>query len=253
MGGLIPSVEFRIINLILGVLGPAAMYFLWSLLYFTYHYFEQYRKSLRYETVIRDTELSQLRSQLNPHFIFNALNSIRALVDEDPKKSKLAITQLSSIIRNSLLTDKSKLVRMEEEIQTVRDYLGLESIRFEERLKATVDMNPHTKYFQIPPMMIQTLVENGIKHGISKQKEGGFIEVKTYLESDFLIIQIRNSGVYLEKQQSKQKYGLSNTRKRLELIYGDKADFKIENEKDKVVLMQITLPRDTRHESNIDR
>ena len=250
MGSLIPSIELRWVNLVLGVVGPSAMYFLWSLLYFSYHYFEQYNKALKYETVIRDTELSQLRSQLNPHFIFNALNSIRALIDEDPKKSKKAISQLSGIIRNSLLTDKSKLVRIEEEIQTVKDYLGLESIRFEERLKASVEMNPHTRYFQIPPMMIQTLVENGIKHGISKQKKGGFIEVRTFLESDFLIIQIRNSGVYLEDHQTNQKYGLSNTRKRLELIFGEKADFKIENEKDNVVLMQITLPRESIHESS---
>ena len=226
------------------------MYLLWSLLYFAYHYFEQYNKSLKYETVLRDTELSQLRSQLNPHFIFNALNSIRALVDENPKKSKKAISQLSSIIRNSLLTDKSKLVRLEEEIQTVRDYLGLESIRFEERLKTSVDMNEYTRYFQIPPMMIQTLVENGIKHGISKQKKGGFIDVKTFLESDFLLIQIRNSGVYLDEAQTDQKYGLSNTRKRLALIYGEKAEFKIENEEENVVLMQITLPRESVHESD---
>jgi sensor histidine kinase YesM len=250
MGTLMLSVEFKTINLFLGILGPAAMYFLWSLIYFTYHYFEQYNKSLKYEAVIRDTELNYLRSQLNPHFIFNALNSIRALIDENPKKSKVAITQLSGLIRNSLQSDRQELVRLEEEIQMVEDYLGLESIRFEERLDTKIEMDQHTKYYKIPPMMIQTLVENGIKHGISKEKNGGFIEVKTFLESDFLFIQIRNTGVYLESHQADKKFGLSNTRKRLELIYGEHASFHIFNEKENIVLMEILLPRDPINENN---
>ena len=119
-----------------------------------------------------EIELNNLKSQLNPHFIFNALNSIRALVDENPSKSKQAINQLSNILRNSLASDKKGLTKFEDELKIVKDYLGLESIRFEERLKTEFDIHPDSQKFLVPPLMIQTLVENGIKHGISKLTAG---------------------------------------------------------------------------------
>ena len=244
MGTLMISIELRSHNIILGILGPSAMYFLWSLVYFTYHYFEEYNRSLQYQTVIRDTELNNLRAQLNPHFIFNALNSIRALVDEDPIKSKSAITQLSNILRNSLQIDKRKLVLFQDEIATVTDYLSLESIRYEERLRVEWDISKRTHKIKIPPMMIQTLVENGIKHGISKLKTGGTISILARIEGDFLVVQIRNSGVYLnDKPKSKRGYGLENTRKRVELIYGELARFSIKNEAENTVLTELVLPK----------
>lgn len=244
MGTLIISIEQRPINVLLGIMGPSAMYFLWSLVYFTYHYFEEYNKSLQYEAVIRDTELNNLRAQLNPHFIFNSLNSIRALVDEDPRKSKSAITQLSNILRNSLQVDKKKLILLQDEMATVEDYLSLESIRYEERLNIDLDISKRTHKVKIPPLMIQTLVENGIKHGISKLKAGGTITIMTRIEGDFLVVQIRNSGVYLNnKPAEKIGYGLNNTRKRIELIYGDQARFKIKNETENTVLTELVLPK----------
>lgn len=244
MGTLIVSVELRPINILLGILGPSTMYFLWSLVYFTYHYFEEYNKSLRYEAVIRDTELNNLRAQLNPHFIFNSLNSIRALVDEDPRKSKSAITQLSNILRNSLQVDKQRLVLLQDEMATVEDYLSLESIRYEERLNVELDISKRTHKVKIPPLMIQTLVENGIKHGISKLITGGTISVMARIEGDFLVVQIRNSGVYLNNKPSKIRgYGLDNTRKRIELIYGDQARFSIKNETKNTVVTELVLPK----------
>lgn len=244
MGTLIMSVELKPINMLLSILGPTSMYFLWSLVYFTYHYFEEYNKSLQYQAVIRDTELNNLRAQLNPHFIFNALNSIRALVDEDPQKSKSAITQLSNILRNSLQVDKEKLVLLQDEMTTVEDYLSLESIRYEERLKVELNISERTYKIKIPPMMIQTLVENGIKHGISKLKSGGTVSVMSRIEGDFLVVQIRNSGVYLDHKPTKTSgYGLANTRKRIELIYGDMARFSIKNETENTVLTELVLPK----------
>ncbi|MGL1888229.1 MAG: histidine kinase [Reichenbachiella sp.] len=244
MGILVLSVELKPVNFIFGVIGPAAMYFLWSLIYFAYHYFEQHNKSLQYEALIKDAELQHLRAQLNPHFIFNALNSIKALVDEDPEKSKHAITQLSSIFRNSLSAEKKRLVRLEEEMNTVHAYLGLEAIRYEERLQVKVDIEESTNYVEIPPMMIQTLVENGIKHGIAKLKEGGVIGLKTYSHMDNVHIQIRNTGVFLPSENIKEKgYGLENTKERLALIYREEAKFMIGNESDNVVLTEIVIPK----------
>ena len=137
------------------------IFFLWSVLYFTYHYFDRYSKSLKYEASMIEIELNNLKSQLNPHFIFNALNSIRALVDENPAKSKQAINQLSNILRSSLASDKKGLTKFEDELKIVKDYLGLETIRFEERLRTEFDIHPDSQKYLVPPLMIQTLVENG--------------------------------------------------------------------------------------------
>ncbi len=223
---------------------------LWSVLYFTYHYFERYNISLKYEASMVQIELNNLRSQLNPHFIFNALNSIRALIDENPAKSKQAINQLSNLLRNSLTQDKKGLTKFDDELRVVRDYLGLESIRFEERLQTEFDIHPDSSSFFVPPLMIQTIVENGIKHGISKLTKGGLIQVKTYTQNDQLKIHIRNSGHMVNGvKRSTKGLGIKNTQQRLKLLYGDRASFRIVNEKDNFVLTEIILPQTRSYES----
>jgi two-component system, LytTR family, sensor kinase len=223
------------------------LFFLWSVFYFAYFFVEQYNKSLRYEASRIEIELNNLKSQLNPHFIFNALNSIRALVDENPKKSKQAINHLSNILRNSLAADRIGLTKFEDELKIVKDYLSLETIRFEERLKTEFDIHPDSGLFLVPPLMIQTLVENGIKHGVSKLTEGGTVSVKTSVENAMLKIQIRNSGQYhlyhVNGIKRKGGLGLKNTAQRLKLLYGENASFKIENESDTFVLTEIIIPQ----------
>ncbi|MFY0653343.1 MAG: histidine kinase [Cyclobacteriaceae bacterium] len=242
LGILITSVELKSINILLGILGPTAMYFLWSLIYFTFHYFQQYNKSLKYEAVINEIELNHLKTQLNPHFIFNALNSIRGLVDENPAKSKSAITRLSNILRNSLTMDKKKLIDLEEEIGIVQDYLELESIRYEERLKVSYEIRGGVNAQKVPPMMMQTLVENAVKHGIARLKDGGEIKIGARKLDNDLIINIENSGQYNGDLNTEAGYGLSNTKKRLELIYGDKAALSISNTNKDTVLTTIVIP-----------
>lgn len=219
------------------------LFLFWSLAYFIYLYFERYNTSLKYEATIRETELNNLKFQLNPHFIFNALNSIRALVDENPQKSKKAITQLSHILRNSLNSDRKKLVPFSEELRTVKDYLGLESIRYEERLRVRYKITEGSEQFQMPPLMLQTLVENGVKHGIANLKKGGEVTISTYLKADQLVVQVRNTGQLDEEKKLEAGFGLSNTKKRLEMIYGKEARFKIKNEDPKTVLTEIKLPK----------
>lgn len=164
--------------------------------------------------------------------MFNALNSIRALIEENPERAKSAITQLSNIFRYSLRIERQETVPLEEEIQTVVDYLALEQIRFEERLKYNVTIDPKSKRIEIPPMMIQTLVENGIKHGISKRQEGGLIDVSTKVNETMLEIIIKNSGYYDEKDSKiSNGYGVNNTKQRLNLIYSEKGTFSIFNDK----------------------
>jgi LytS/YehU family sensor histidine kinase len=221
----------------------AIIFFLWSVLYFVYNYFESYNKSLKLEASAHQIELKNLKSQLNPHFIFNALNSIRALVDENPKKSKHAINQLSNILRNSLVSEKRGLTRFNDELRIVKDYLGLESIRFEERLRTEFIIDPRSEDFMVPPLMIQTLVENGIKHGISKLTQGGLVQILTVVEKERLKIQIRNSGKYVNGiKRNVSGLGLENTRQRLRLIYGDDASFRILTENNNFVLTEINIP-----------
>jgi Putative regulator of cell autolysis len=236
------NTAFDPLNILGQALFYAIMFFLWSVLYFVYNYFERYNKSLKHEAFVKEIELSNLKSQINPHFIFNALNSIRALVDENPAKSKQAINQLSNILRNSLVKEKKGLTRFEDELKVVRDYLGLETIRFEERLKTEFEIDPASKDFLVPPLMIQTLVENGVKHGISRLTEGGVIQLTTKVEHDQLKIKIRNSGHYHVNGKKRTGLGVNNTIQRLKLLYGDSARFKIANENDKFVLTEIDIP-----------
>ncbi len=225
-----------------GMFFYAIIFFLWSTLYFIYTYVERYNTSLRYEASVKEIELLNLKSQLNPHFIFNALNSIRALVDENPQKSKQAINQLSSILRSSLTMEKRGLTRFDDEMKMVHAYLGLEGIRFEERLQTKFDIHPDSHDFMVPPLMIQTLVENGVKHGISKLTKGGVIDVSTKVDENGLKVFIRNSGHYVNGHALSEGLGLSNTIQRLKLLYGENAHFKITNEKDNFVLTEIHLP-----------
>ncbi|WP_461104934.1 sensor histidine kinase [Spirosoma koreense] len=225
----------------------------WVLSYTAYHYVEENRNAeierILLKTSIRETEAKVLRSQLNPHFVFNALNSIRALVYENPTKAQQGITQLSNLLRNSLLADRRKTVELREEIKTVEDYLALEKVRYEDRLTSHIDLDGRTLFWQVPPMMLQTLVENAIKHGVSTAVGGGFVEVKSNIVADKLHILIRNTGVLGDKEAS-GGFGLANTAQRLELLYGPEASFHIFQENDHpdprtggpVVCADITIP-----------
>jgi two-component system, LytTR family, sensor kinase len=249
LGLFIPSVAFNLAT-IWGLSSVyAVIFFLWCILYFTFHYIDQYNKSLKYEASMVQIELNNLKSQLNPHFIFNALNSIRALVDENPVKSKQAINQLSNILRRSLASDKKGLTKFDDELKIVKDYLGLESIRFEERLKTEFDIHPDSHDYYVPPLMIQTLVENGIKHGISRLTAGGIIQVRTTVENDRMKIQIRNTGQLNGQLKEAEGLGIKNTVQRLKLIYGQNASFRIVNENNNFVLTEIVVPQRNNYES----
>lgn len=239
--------NFRILFEPENIFGLSAVYFfiflLWSGAYFVYNYFLAYNNSLKLEASMREIELSNLKSQLNPHFIFNALNSIRALIDENPVKSKQAVTQLSGLLRSSLSAGRTNLTSLEEELRIVKDYLGLESIRFEERLTTEFQIDPQALKFQVPPLMLQTLVENGIKHGISRLTRGGLIQIIAEVNNDRLHFCVRNSGqITVGTDNSGTGLGLENTRQRLRLIYGDDASLSIQTENNNFVRTEIVFP-----------
>ncbi len=229
-------------NILGNVTGNFFVLFIWTSLYYAFHYFERYNLSLKYEVTMKRMELDRLKSQLNPHFIFNALNSIRALVDEDPARSKKAINHLSNILRSSLSADKSQLIPLKDEMATVRAYLAMETIRFEERLKSHCKVGLKTEAILVPPLMLQTLVENGIKHGVSKLKKGGDLLVKTFIDKNYLVIEIKNTGQLTKNALIGKGYGIKNTIQRLDIIYKSKAEFKIWNENENMVVTLVRIP-----------
>lgn len=218
----------------------------WVLSYTIYHYVEQKRltdlERIMLKTSMREAEAKVLRSQLNPHFMFNALNSIRALVLEDPIKAQQSVTQLSNLLRNALLADRRKTVELREELKTVEDYLELEKVRYEERLTFTIKAEPNVLFWQVPPMMLQTLVENGIKHGVSKMAGGGFLEIEAFQEQSELVILIRNTGHLTGTTSQSGGIGLQNTAERLSILYGKEANFKIFQESENRVCARVTMP-----------
>lgn len=239
--------RFTSSSILVGTVNLSSVIIFWSLIYFSFHYFENYKRaeieSLIWENAVKEFELRTLRSQLNPHFMFNALNSIRALIKEDPQNAQTAVTRLSNLLRYALKIERAESVPLEEEIEAVENYLSLEKIRFEERLKYDMNIDSKSGRIEIPPMMIQTLVENGIKHGISKRTEGGTINIETTLNDSKLHIKIKNTGqVDPEALKVSTGFGINNTKHRLSLIYGEKAQFLISNFNEKEVLAELTIP-----------
>ena len=205
------------------------IFLVWMSVYVLWHYIEftntEEIKKVRLETMIKELELKTIKSQINPHFIFNALNSIRALVDEDPQRARQAITELSNILRSSIQVDKVEITSLEKELDIVKDYLALEYIRFADRLKVVYEVEPKTLSHQIPPMMLQTLVENAIKHGLSKQPGDCTIKIISNVENDKLILVVQNTGLLQQAEQD--GFGLQSTRERLNILYRGQAIFEI--------------------------
>jgi len=220
---------FSVSNILVEVLAALLLVLFWNAIYFTFHFFQQSRRqeisNLELKASNKESELKNLRSQLNPHFLFNSLNSIRALVDLDPSKAKISITTLSNLLRQSLVLGKENLVSLESELDLAKSYLELEKIRFEERLKVEWRLTPGLEHFEIPPFTLQMLVENAIKHGISNLKEGGTVEVAAYEQKDFVIVEVTNSGSL--NGVIDLGVGIQNIKQRLALQYENGAEFSL--------------------------
>ncbi len=216
----------------------------WVLIYYFYHYITKSRKqqldTLKLEALVKELELKTIKSHINPHFIFNALNSIRALIDENPYRARNAITELSNILRSSMQTEKSETVPFEKELDIVKDYLALEHIRFEDRLKIEYQIDEDTLDQPVPPMMLQTLVENAIKHGVSKQEKGGMVKVISDFKGNYHELIVQNSG-FLNGHYNGDGFGLSSTKNRLHLLFGEKANFEI-TQYDGLVEAKVLIP-----------
>jgi len=219
--------------------------FLWAVLYFGVHYFEDLQSAqvekLQLAVVAKDAQLRVLLGQVNPHFIFNSLNSLRGLIAEDPVRAQNMVTELANMLRYSLQSVKTEHVSLETELEAVTAYLKLEAIRLEERLRIQIDVDPKSLETQIPPMLLQTLVENGVKHGVSRLPEGGEIRVASQMQNGALRIRVENSG-QLAESAGTTRIGLENIRQRLKLLYGDAASVVLRNDGADFVIAEVSIP-----------
>jgi len=220
-------------------------FFIWNSIYFMYHYITKSQKqqldTLRLESLIKELELKTIKAHINPHFIFNSLNSIRALIDENPGRARRAITELSNILRSSMQTEKVELVPFEKELGIVKDYLALENMRFEDRLKVEYEIDEDTLEQPVPPMMLQTLVENAIKHGISRRVDGGLVKIISDFRENYHELAVQNTGK-LNGFDMQEGFGLSSTQNRIHLLYGEKAKFEIKQLTPGLVEAKVMIP-----------
>ncbi len=228
-------------------LGAGLFFTIWSLIYLAYHYVmstqRQRINQVKLESMLKELELKTIKAHINPHFIFNALNSIRALIDENPVRARNAVTELSQLLRSSMNADKEELVTLERELGIVKNYLALEQIRFEDRLNVRFDIDEDTLCQQVPPMMLQTLVENAIKHGISKEVKGGEIKiVSDYVNEHHELIVTNTGQIRIGTLNDDEGFGLSSTRNRLHLLFGEKASFAIANTANNTVEAKVIMP-----------
>ncbi len=219
----------------------------WNVIYFFIHFFNNWNQAeiekWKMAAEMKDAQLGSLKSQINPHFVFNTLNNIRSLILEDKEKAREMLLNFSDLFRYALKnTDQSK-VSLEEELNIVNQYLELLSIQYEDKLQYKINVDAGLETIELPPMMLQLLVENAVKHGISQFKEGGSIFIDIDRGSGFLNINVKNTGnlKMSSKLGDKLGVGLENIRKRLDLIYNGNANLKM-SEVNEFVLASIKIP-----------
>lgn len=220
----------------------------WNLIYFSIHYFNNWTQAeiekWQLAAIMKDAQLGSLKSQIKPHFVFNTINNIRSLILEDSEKAREMLINFSDLFRYALKnTDQSK-VSLEDELEIVNQYLELLSIQYEDKLRYEISVEEGLESFQLPPMILQLLVENSIKHGISQYIEGGNILIDITKQGGFLIIKVQNSGNLNKSSNLEDQLGvgLENIKKRLELIYDGKATMKmVEIENNVIVSIKVPL------------
>jgi LytS/YehU family sensor histidine kinase len=213
--------------------------------WFTIYFAVQARRKrdalqLELAVVARDAQLRSLRAQLNPHFLFNCLNSLRHLIVTQPARAEVMVTGLAELLRYSLASDRADAVGLSDELRIVDEYLDLERVRLEDRLTVSRLVAPEALRARVPPMLIQTLVNNAIKHGIAELPWGGVVRIEACVVNGRVEILIANTG-QLRPPVGAGGRGLENTKERLRLIYGDAATFSL-RETQGTVEARLALP-----------
>ncbi len=229
----------------------------WSALYYAINFFLQVEQQAdrleRLETQATSAQLAMLRYQLNPHFLFNTLNSISTLVLlGETKPANAMLTRLSGFLRHTLVNTPGGKVTVEQEVETLMLYLDIERMRFEERLRTNFEIGPRASQAQIPSFLLQPLIENAIKYGVSAQEEGARISLSAHVIGNMLRMIVSDTGPGLQGTQrnaeslaqtpSSTGVGLANIRDRLAQAYGESSRFEIETPPDGGFTVIIELP-----------
>ncbi|MBI3348332.1 MAG: histidine kinase [Burkholderiales bacterium] len=208
-------------------MNTAIMLWLWMAVWFGLSWLQRWKRGeiakWQAEAAARALELQVLRAQINPHFLFNALNNLRALINEDPARAREMLSRLSNTLRHTLQHSAKDRVPLADELAVVRDYVALEQLHHEERLRVDWQVDPATAAASVPPMLLQLLVENAIKHGIARTAGGGVVEVNITRRGDRLHIGVGNPGQWKPGSSDSTGLGLANLRERLARAGGDGA------------------------------
>jgi two-component system, LytTR family, sensor kinase len=217
-----------------------------------YHSYEILRKlrfkekiALELSVLKKGQELAVLKAQINPHFFFNTLNSISAMASTDVEETRTMIAQLADLLRYAIESSKKDSVSLQEELQFVRDYVALESKRMGERLTAVFQIDESLASYHVPPMILQPLIENAIKHGLAPAEEGGSVLVQIQREPDGIAFRISDTGVGLtvaDPLSTSNGVGLRNTDTRLRKMYGEGAGLRIHSPAKTGCEVVFTLP-----------
>ncbi len=224
-----PTTNVNLSSIIVGIFfNMTFLMLIWLLIYFTVH--------LIWRSIAqREAQLQALQAQINPHFLFNSLNSLRGLILENPTAAQDAVTRLSQLMRYSLTQSRRPTVPLCEELEAVRDYLAIEKMRFEERLEIDWQIEAGLEKIEVPPMCLQTLVENALKHGVGK------VQISARKTPNGLRLEVSNPGSLAPTKAPSTSTGLANVRERLHLLRGPQATLKL-SESGGQVLATIELP-----------
>lgn len=199
-------------------------YALIMLVYYLYQYYNNYKvkleKEVEYKETLQQAELSVLRSQLNPHFLFNSLNSISSMTLNDPGKAREMISQLSDFLRFTIQTEKEELSTFEKELDIITNYLAIEKVRFGERLEVNEDSDEECLGKKLPNLILQPLVENAVKFGLNDNEDKTIINITAGYFHGMLKVQVENNYKPNEKTRKGMGVGLKNIAQRMQVTYG---------------------------------
>ena len=202
------------------------------------------RRSLEHALHARESELKLLRAQIDPHFLFNALNSIAGLIHSDPDGAQAACIRLGSFLRSGLELGAHDLVALEKELALARDFLAIERARFGSRLRLKEDIEPGALSTSVPPLILQPLLENAVRHGIAGLVEGGEVSVGAHLIGPRLRLTVENDRDLEAASRRGAGLGLANVRRRLAALYGDAAILALHDSERRFVV-ELTMPAET--------
>ena len=205
-------------------------------------------QAAKLEAQLADARLTALRSQLNPHFLFNTLNAISSLVERDPRGVRKMIARLGELLRHTLEETESQEIALERELELLRRYLDIMEVRFQGKLEATVSADDDVKRALVPNLILQPLVENALKHGVSPSDGRGRVEVSAVRSNDQVVLTVRDHGPGLGNAENDNGVGLTNTIARLDQLYKSRQRFSLLPAPDGGTVAEIRLPYHERPE-----